>query len=182
MTISGTYSTSWKICGRSLSSRHDATKYRSAWQWKRTQRRDRTAEAVETIALFQQYWRTADEYGIADLICDLGHLAEKRGFEFVSEVRRGIRHWFAGGHAEDRNHLGPDAAVEITIHPRQPRHSKPLTWPINLTVGAQAIIAIRETSCASDDRSRPISDRLGTWRTMRARAGRLSATAVRRFG
>jgi hypothetical protein len=51
---------------------------------------DRTAEAVEAIAAFQQHWRTADEYGIADLICDLGHLAEERGFEFVSEVGRGI--------------------------------------------------------------------------------------------
>jgi len=107
VTISGTCSTSWRICGRFLSNRHDAAKYRSAWQWKRTQRRDRTAKAVEAIAAFQRHWRTADENGIADLICDLGHFDEERGFEFVGEVRRGIRHWFAEGHAEDRNHLGP---------------------------------------------------------------------------
>jgi hypothetical protein len=39
---------------------------------------------------FQQHCRTAEEHGIADLICVLGHWAEERGFEFVSEVRRGI--------------------------------------------------------------------------------------------
>ena len=55
---------------------------------------------------------------MADLICDLGHLAEERGFDFISEVRRGIGHWYAEHHAEDHNVLGPDAAVEITINPR----------------------------------------------------------------
>ena len=118
MTISGTYSTSWRICGRFLSNRHDAAKYRSAWQWKRTRRRDRTAEAVEAIAAFQQHCRTAEGYAIADLIRDLGHVAEERSFDFVSEVRRRIRHWFAEGQLEDRNYLGPDAAAEIKIHPR----------------------------------------------------------------
>jgi hypothetical protein len=60
----------------------------------------------------RHYWRHA----IADLICDLGHLAEERGFDFISELRRGIGHWYAEHHASD--HLGPDAAVEITITPR----------------------------------------------------------------
>jgi hypothetical protein len=45
-------------------------------------------------------------------------LAEERGFDFISEVKRGIGHWYAEHHAEDRNLLGPDAAVEITIIPR----------------------------------------------------------------
>jgi hypothetical protein len=54
------------------------------------------------MAAFQQHCRTAVGYAIADLIRDLGHLAEVRSFDFVSEVRRRIKHWFAEGHAEDR--------------------------------------------------------------------------------
>jgi hypothetical protein len=79
---------------------------------------DHIAWAAEAIAVFQQHCRTGDEHAIADLVCDLGHLAEERGFDFISEVRRGIGHWYAEHHAEGRNHLGPDAAVEITITPR----------------------------------------------------------------
>ena len=74
--------------------------------------------AAEAIAVFQRHCLTGDEHAIADLICDLGHLAEQRGFDFVSEVKRGIRHWFAERHAQDRHPLGPDTAVEITIKPR----------------------------------------------------------------
>ena len=37
------------------------------------------------------------------------------GFDFLDEVRRGI---CAEGHVSDRNYLGPDAAVEISINPR----------------------------------------------------------------
>ena len=83
-----------------------------------TDKADHIAWAAEAIAVFQRHCRTGDEHAIADLICDLGHLAEERGFDFVSEVRRGIGHWYAEHHAEDRNHLGPDAGVEITINPR----------------------------------------------------------------
>jgi hypothetical protein len=42
-------------------------------------------------------------------------LAEERGLDFLSEVRRGIGHWYAEHHVGDRDTLGPDAAVEITI-------------------------------------------------------------------
>jgi hypothetical protein len=83
-----------------------------------TDKADHIAWAAEAIAVFQRHCPTDDEHAIADLICDLGHLAEERGFDFVSEVRRGIGHWYAEHHTEDRNHLGPDAAVEITINPR----------------------------------------------------------------
>jgi hypothetical protein len=79
---------------------------------------DHIAWAAEAIAVFQRNCRTGDEHAIADLVCDLGHLAEDRGFDFVSEVRRGIGHWYAEHHAQGRNYLGPDAAVEITINPR----------------------------------------------------------------
>ena len=74
--------------------------------------------AAEAVAVFQRHCGTGDEHAIADLICDLGHLAEERGFDFVSEVRRAIRHWFAERYAQDCNHFGPDTAVEITINPR----------------------------------------------------------------
>jgi hypothetical protein len=31
-----------------------------------------------------------DEHAIADLICDLGHLANESGFDFTSEIRPGM--------------------------------------------------------------------------------------------
>jgi hypothetical protein len=76
------------------------------------------AWAADAVAAFQKHCGMGDEHAIADLICDLGHLADERGFDFVSEVRRGIGHWYAERHATDRDYLGPDAAVEITITPR----------------------------------------------------------------
>jgi hypothetical protein len=45
-------------------------------------------------------------------------LAEDRGFDFISEVKRGIGHWYAEHHAGDSEGLGPDAAVEIIITPK----------------------------------------------------------------
>ena len=79
---------------------------------------DHIAWAAEVIAVFQRHCKTADEHAIADLICDLGHLAEERGFDFLNEVRRGIGHWYAENNAHDRDHIGPDAAVEISITSR----------------------------------------------------------------
>jgi hypothetical protein len=79
------------------------------------------AGAAEAVAVFQRHRGTSDEHAIADLICDLGHLADARGSDFLDEVKRGIGHWYAERHASDRDCLGPDAAVEITITPRQSR-------------------------------------------------------------
>lgn len=56
------------------------------------------------VSVFQRRCRTSDEHAIADLICDLGDLAEERGFNYISEIKRGIGHWYAEHHAEDRNH------------------------------------------------------------------------------
>ena len=53
------------------------------------------AWAADAVAVFQKHCGTSDEHAIADLICDLGHLAEGRGFDFLDEVRRGIGHWYA---------------------------------------------------------------------------------------
>jgi hypothetical protein len=44
------------------------------------------AEAAN--AVFQRHCRTGDEHAIADLMCDLRHLAEERGFDFLSEVQK----------------------------------------------------------------------------------------------
>jgi hypothetical protein len=74
--------------------------------------------AAEAVVVFQKHCGTSDDDAIADLICDLGHLAEHRGFDFLSEVRRAIGHWYAEHNASDRHHLGPDAVVEITITPK----------------------------------------------------------------
>jgi hypothetical protein len=76
------------------------------------------AWAAEAVAVFQNNCGTSDEHAIADLICDLAHLADERGFDFLDEVKRGIGHWYAERHVSDRYRLGPDATVEITITPR----------------------------------------------------------------
>jgi hypothetical protein len=80
-----------------------------------TDKVEHIAWATEAIAVFQQRCRTGDEHAIADLICDLGHLAEERGFDFFSEAERGIGHWYAKHHARDGESLGLDAVVEIII-------------------------------------------------------------------
>lgn len=83
-----------------------------------TNKANHIAWAAEAVAIFQRHCRTADEHAIADLICDLGHLAEEQGFDFLNEVRRGIGHWYAEQHAHDLEHIGPDANVDISITPR----------------------------------------------------------------
>jgi len=39
-------------------------------------------------AVFQQHCRTDDEHAIVNLICDLEHLAEERGFDARARRRR----------------------------------------------------------------------------------------------
>jgi hypothetical protein len=41
-----------------------------------TDKADHIAWAAEAVAVFQKHCRTGDDHVIADLICDLGHLAE----------------------------------------------------------------------------------------------------------
>ena len=60
------------------------------------------AWAAEAVAVFQTHCGTGDEHAIAGLICDLGHLADERGSDFLDEVKRGIGHWYAERHASDR--------------------------------------------------------------------------------
>src|SRR5262249_11433202 len=91
----------------------------SCWQGlPRSTRLGTLPEPRKRWQFFKDTAAPSDEHAIADLICDLGHLAEERGFDFLDEVKRGIGHWYAERHASDRDRLGPDAAVEITITPR----------------------------------------------------------------
>jgi hypothetical protein len=83
-----------------------------------TDKADDIAWAVEAIAIFQRRCQTDDEHAIADLNCDLGHLAEERGLDFLKEVQRGIGHWHAEHQSHDRADFGSDATVEITLTPR----------------------------------------------------------------
>jgi len=85
-----------------------------------TDKFDHIVWAAEAVAVFQKHCRTGEEHVIADLICDLGHLADELGFDFLSEVRRGIGHWYAEQQLRNDDVLGPDAAVEITVKPRSP--------------------------------------------------------------
>ena len=79
---------------------------------------DHIAWAADAVEAYQQRCGTDDKCAIADMISDLGHLAEERDLDFLAEVQRGIGHWYTEHHSRDRHHLGPDAAVEITITAR----------------------------------------------------------------
>jgi hypothetical protein len=46
-----------------------------------------------------------------------GGLAEERGFDYLSEVKRGIGHWYAEHYVSDRDYLGPDTVVEMRAKP-----------------------------------------------------------------
>jgi|AutmiccommuBRH23_1029490.scaffolds.fasta_scaffold02155_3 hypothetical protein len=75
------------------------------------------AAGANAVAVFQQECGTVEAHAIADLICDLGHLADDRGLDFLSKVKRGVGHWFAERHAQSCNSLGAEAIVEIAISP-----------------------------------------------------------------
>jgi hypothetical protein len=89
-----------------------------------TDRADHIVWAAEAVAVFQKHCGSGDEHVIADLICDLGHLADDLGFDFLSEVRRGIGHWYTEQHLHDDAVLGPDAAVEIIVKPKSSARRK----------------------------------------------------------
>jgi hypothetical protein len=76
---------------------------------------DHIGWAAEAVAVFQKHSRSGDEHAIADLICDLGHLADDLGFDFLSEVKRALG---IGTRSSITLVLGPDAAVEIIIKPK----------------------------------------------------------------
>jgi hypothetical protein len=68
--------------------------------------------------IFQKHCGTGDEHAIADLICDLGHLADERGFDFLDEVRRacpGVTH-IRRGHSFRKNRASADVVHFIATH------------------------------------------------------------------
>jgi hypothetical protein len=79
---------------------------------------DDVMSATKAIKVFQRCCGTNDDDAIADLICDLGHLADERGLDFLSEVRRGIGYWYAERHAREGDALGPNAYVDVAVKPR----------------------------------------------------------------
>jgi hypothetical protein len=81
-------------------------------------RADHIAWAAEAVTAFQRRCGTDDQHAIADLICDLGHLADQRGLNFQVEVQRGIGHWFAEKNAVEGLAAAPDAIVRIIIRRR----------------------------------------------------------------
>lgn len=77
-----------------------------------------SAKALKT---FKDISGTGDKHAIADLICDLGHLADAQGVEFLKEIERGVGHWCA-----ERDTAGAEATaaagqphVEIKVRPRK---------------------------------------------------------------
>jgi hypothetical protein len=74
--------------------------------------------AADTIAYYQQHCGSGDEHAVADLICDLGHLAETRGLDFLDEVRRGVHHWYAERETEKGVAFANDVDVKIAIRHR----------------------------------------------------------------
>jgi hypothetical protein len=81
-------------------------------------RSDHTSWAAEAISRYQKHSRSPDDHAIADLICDLGHLADENGLDFLSEVRRAIGHWYVERNIDSDNIIGPDADVEIVVIPK----------------------------------------------------------------
>jgi hypothetical protein len=71
--------------------------------------------AADTISYYQQRCRSGDEHAIADLVCDLGHLADKRGLNFLDEIRRGLHHWYVERETKSGVPLTNDVDVKIAI-------------------------------------------------------------------
>jgi hypothetical protein len=51
--------------------------------------------STQALRAFQELSGSGDEHTIADLICDLGHLADAKGVNFLQEIERGVGHWHA---------------------------------------------------------------------------------------
>jgi hypothetical protein len=73
------------------------------------------AFSKHALKLFQQLSGTRDEHAIADLICDLGHLADSNGVDFLQELERGIGHWHAERNAPmtETTTIKPDVKIKI---------------------------------------------------------------------
>jgi hypothetical protein len=73
------------------------------------------------LKIFQQLSGTHDEHAIADLVCDLGHLADANCIDFLQEIQRGLGHWSAerGAGANEAPAGQPDVQITIRSRTRQ---------------------------------------------------------------
>ena len=78
-----------------------------------TDKADHIAWAAEALAVFQRHCRTGDEHAVADLICDLGHLAYERDLDFLSEVPIPVPMTFQLDHS-----MGGDLFAECRVKAR----------------------------------------------------------------
>ena len=72
----------------------------------------------QALEMFQLLSGTHDEHAIADLICDLGHLADSQSLDFLQEIERGIGHWYAERSAGNNEAAAIKPDVKIKIRPR----------------------------------------------------------------
>jgi hypothetical protein len=59
------------------------------------QRQDHLSCAMKALENFERCFGCNKADAIADLISDLGHLADQLGLDYIQEVERGLGHWRA---------------------------------------------------------------------------------------
>jgi hypothetical protein len=72
----------------------------------------------QALRTFQELSGSGDEHSIADLICDLGHLADKQGINFLLEIERGVGHWHAERSKSDDAMATVQPYVQIKVRAR----------------------------------------------------------------
>ena len=79
----------------------------------------RAAWAKACISLFADMTGTEnDEQSIGDLICNLGHYAQRRNLDFLQLVQTGIGHWHLEQIDPDSLDMLPTVTVSINPHER----------------------------------------------------------------
>jgi hypothetical protein len=69
------------------------------------------SSAARALSVYQAACGTVEDHAIADLICDLGHLSEELGIDFLAQLQRGVQHW----HVERRPGPGALAASDPVV-------------------------------------------------------------------
>jgi hypothetical protein len=81
------------------------------------QRQDRDkhlVSAAEALSTYRTVSGVADDHSIADLICDLGHLSEEMGVDYLAQLQKGISHWYTEKYCTT-GQIIPSLWVEISI-------------------------------------------------------------------
>lgn len=76
---------------------------------------ERSARAQPALQAYIDQTGTDDfeGYAISDLIADLGHLCDQRGFDFLATIERGVGHWLTEKHPETHDPVGFLPAVRV---------------------------------------------------------------------